>query len=94
MNSLSIEEKLSLDKFVVDDGNAHIVLDKAKCAACRTKPCVMVCPASLYKQEAGGEISFDFAGCLECGSCRVACPAGAITWNHPRATFGVFYRYG
>ncbi|MDH7479765.1 MAG: ferredoxin family protein, partial [Syntrophomonadaceae bacterium] len=42
-----------------------------------------------------GEISFDCAGCLECGTCRVVCPRpGAIEWNYPRGGFGIVYRYG
>jgi ferredoxin like protein len=94
MKAMGIEQKLGIDKFVVDEGNPHIVLDMEKCRDCDLRPCIMACPASLYKAEDGGGISFDFAGCLECGSCRVVCPNGALSWNHPRPTFGIFYRYG
>lgn len=91
---MSIEEKLGKDKFVVDDSNAHIKIDKTICRECKTKPCIVACPASLYSLK-NGEISFDYAGCLECGTCRVICPyPGAIEWNYPEATFGVIFRYG
>ena len=43
-----------------------------------------------------GEISFDYAGCLECGTCRVVCPrsAEALKWSYPRGGFGVQFRFG
>ena len=90
----SPEELLSLDKFNIDEGEPHIVLDKTICATCVDKPCLVVCPAVLYTMK-GDEISFDYAGCLECGTCRVMCKnKGIIKWQYPRGTFGVIFRYG
>ncbi|NPV74148.1 MAG: ferredoxin family protein, partial [Pelotomaculum sp.] len=41
------------------------------------------------------EVNFDYAGCLECGTCRAVCPKeGAIAWGYPRGGFGVSFRYG
>ncbi|HOV79032.1 MAG TPA: hypothetical protein PK728_02920, partial [Bacillota bacterium] len=50
----------------------------------------------LYTVKEGeSEISFDYAGCLECGTCRAVCPKkGAIDWRYPRGGFGINYRYG
>ena len=95
MKRLSIEQLLGLDKFVVDDDEAHISVNKGICASCRPKPCTWACPAGLYTLK-DGEISFDYAGCLECGTCRVVCPqaGAAITWKYPRGSFGVSFRYG
>jgi ferredoxin like protein len=92
---LSIEQLLGIDKFVVDDEEAHIVLNKEYCASCITKPCTRACPAGLYKLQ-DGAISFDYAGCLECGTCRVVCPksAEAIVWKYPRGGFGIQFRFG
>jgi ferredoxin like protein len=90
----SPEELLGLNKFTVDEGHPHIILDKTICAKCEEKPCLVVCPAVLYTLK-GGEINFDYAGCLECGTCRVMCKnKGIIGWNYPRGTFGVAFRYG
>ena len=90
----SPEELLGLNKFSVDEGHPHIILDKAICAKCEDKPCLVVCPAVLYTLK-GGEINFDYAGCLECGTCRAVCPKkGAIDWRYPRGGFGINYRYG
>ncbi len=95
MKRLSIEQLLGLNKFVVDDEEAHITVNKQICSTCRSKPCTVACPAGLYSIK-DGELSFDCAGCLECGTCRVVCPkAGtAIEWRYPRGGFGVHFRYG
>lgn len=88
-------ELLSLNKFNVDEDMPHIELDKAICAKCADKPCLYVCPAVLYKPEKDGTVSFDYAGCLECGTCRVMCKnKGIVKWLYPRGTFGVNFRYG
>jgi len=96
MKRLSIEQLLGIDKFAVDDEHAHIVLNREICASCADKPCTFACPAGLYTVKEGeSEISFDYAGCLECGTCRAVCPKkGAIDWRYPRGGFGINYRYG
>jgi ferredoxin like protein len=92
---LSAAELLSKNKFNVDEEEAHIVIDKTICAQCSEKPCLYVCPAVLYKLNKNGEMSFDYAGCLECGTCRVMCKdKGIVKWIYPRGTFGVIYRQG
>ena len=94
----SPEELLGLDKFNVDEEEPHIVIDKEICAKCVDKPCLYVCSALCYKKTEGGEIQFDHAGCLECGTCRVVCHSlgngGVIKWEYPRSTFGVQFRVG
>ncbi len=95
MKRLGIEQLLGVNKYAVDNEEAHIVLNKKICAACEDKPCVYACPAGLYTLKGDGEISFDYAGCLECGTCRIICPMeGAINWQYPRGGFGINYRYG
>lgn len=93
MKKQSIEERLGTNKFSVDEGMAHIVLDKSICAQCANKPCVKACPAGLYVPQGDG-VSFDFAGCLECGTCRVVCVLKGLRWEYPRGTFGIEFRYG
>jgi len=95
INKTEAAELLSLNRFNVDEEEPHIVLDKNICRNCDEKPCLYVCPAVLYKLDKNGEISFDYAGCLECGTCRVACRNnGIVEWKYPRGTFGISYRYG
>lgn len=93
MKKQSIEERLGFNKFSVDDGNPHIVLDKTICAGCKSKACVKGCPAGLYVPD-GDVVKFDSAGCLECGTCRVICLPKGLKWEYPRGTFGVAFRYG
>jgi len=88
------DELLGLDKFAVDEDNPHVVIDKEKCIKCTEKPCLVVCPAKLYKLGQDGQIQFDYAGCLECGTCRVMCPHKALDWKYPQGTFGVSFRFG
>lgn len=86
-------ELLSLNKFNVDENEPHIVLNKGICAECVAKPCLVVCPAVLYTLDQNNQICFDYAGCLECGTCRTMCKNKGITkWQYPTGTFGVIYR--
>ena len=56
---------------------------------------VRVCPAALYKERADGSRSFDYAGCLECGTCRIACEGTILKkWENPQPGMGVMYRFG
>ncbi|MCL1916256.1 MAG: ferredoxin family protein [Desulfovibrionaceae bacterium] len=93
---MNVEQKLSQNKFVVDEGNPHIVTHQEKMDPAAVKALTMVCPAGLYTQDDSGKLVFEVAGCLECGTCRVAMAhlPGALEWNHPRASFGVQFRYG
>ncbi|MDR3074361.1 MAG: ferredoxin family protein [Deltaproteobacteria bacterium] len=93
---MQVEQKLSINKFVVDEGHPHIVIDQEKMDEAAVKALTMVCPAGLYTLDDNGRLIFEFAGCLECGTCRVAVQhkADCMEWNHPRPSFGVQYRYG
>jgi ferredoxin like protein len=94
MNRISVAEKLSVNKYELDEGVPHISVDNAICQEqCQLKPCLFVCPANVYTEQ-NGEIMVDWAGCLECGTCKVACPTEALHWEYPRGGFGVIYRHG
>ncbi|WP_196611061.1 ferredoxin family protein [Pectinatus brassicae] len=94
IKKLSTDELLGINKFFVDEDNPHIVIDKDKCSDCKEKACLYVCPAGLYTIK-NDNITFDYAGCLECGTCRTVCTAEGITkWAYPKGTFGVEFRYG
>jgi len=86
---------IGLNRYEVDEDRPHIVLDKEACRRCEEKPCLYVCPAVLYRLDNNGGIAFDYAGCLECGTCRTVCRnKGIVSWIYPRGTFGVNFRYG
>jgi ferredoxin like protein len=91
---MTIDDKLGLDVFYTDEGNPHIEIDEDYDAQRDIDRLIMACPAGLYAQE-GGRITFNYEGCLECGTCRVLSGGKVIkSWNHPRGSKGVEYRAG
>jgi len=93
---LSLTDKLGRDVFKIDGEQPHIRIDHKVCRSeCSTRPCLYVCPAKLYTyRPEKDEIFVDYEGCLECGTCLIVCREGALTWEYPRAGFGVQYRFG
>lgn len=78
------------------DAESHILIDADVCRArCKERPCLRVCPAALYEWNAEADrMVVEHAGCLECGTCLVACRHDALSWEYPKGGFGVQYRYG
>ncbi len=94
MTPMSIPEKLAIDKFELDEGHPHIIINHDVCRKlCKNKACLFVCPAKLYSEQ-NGDVIVEWAGCLECGTCQVACEPQALAWEYPRGGFGIHYRYG
>ncbi len=94
-SAVSIDGYLALNKYEVDEETAHIELVDDPSDAEFDK-LVMVCPAALYKRNPDtGAKTFDYAGCLECGTCRIACGDTIIAkWANPGPAMGVEYRFG
>jgi len=91
---MTIEEKLALDAFKTDK-ESHILIDNNTCASCTLRPCLFVCPAHLYAlNEETNEMTVEYAGCLECGTCLIACSKEALSWSYPRGEYGIQYRFG
>ena len=42
----------------------------------------------MYPEQAR-RIGLDYAGCLECGTCRLVCDSDNVDWNYPRGGFGI-----
>lgn len=92
--TVNVDEYLAANKYEVDEQNAHIELVEDPDPSEFDK-LIMVCPAALYKRSEDGSISFDYAGCLECGTCRIACGDTIVRkWVNPGPTMGVQYRFG
>jgi ferredoxin like protein len=91
---MKVEEKIALNA-IKNDRESHITLNQGQCARCEERWCIAVCPGHLYSHNSEtGEMVVEFAGCLECGSCKIACIRGSVTWDYPRGECGVQYRYG
>lgn len=93
-DTVNVDQYLSVNKFDVDEECAHIELVDRPSEAEFLK-LTKVCPAGLYKLDKTNGPTFDYAGCLECGTCRVACGTTIVEkWRYPRPTMGVEYRLG
>ena len=91
---MNIEAKLGLNVFKIDT-ESHIAINQEICQAkCQLRPCLHVCPANVYTLDQESRVQAAFEGCLECGTCLIACPHEALTWHYPNAGFGVQYRFG
>lgn len=94
-SALNVDEKLSMNKYYVDEENPHIVLKKGSIDQMEYLKLVLACPAGLYKIGEDGNYHFDYAGCLECGTCRVLCGSSILQkWEFPLGTQGIEYRWG
>lgn len=58
--TVRVDEKLAVDKFNVDEGNAHIAVVESPDASEFAK-LQLCCPAGLYQRGDEGEFLFDYA---------------------------------
>jgi len=87
----NLEDALNANVWDVDE-SPHIEVDTEKCVTCKTRPCISFCPAHCFTL-LGEKMLYSYEGCLECGTCRVVCPAKEITWKYPLSGRGVQYRF-
>jgi len=90
---MGLKAKLGLNVFKPGK-EAHIKIKPGMEKDPRLKRAVLVCPAGLYRENEAGEIEFTIDGCLECGTCRLACGTEVLDWNYPEGDTGVQYRFG
>jgi ferredoxin like protein len=91
----TVVERLNVNVYNLDEEKSHIVLDQSVARRTGTgRLLVRVCPAHVYAEEADGNISIEYAACLECGTCLAVAAPGALTWRYPRGGFGIAYREG
>lgn len=89
----SMKAKLGLNVFK-HSSHPHIKIvpgaEKDECL----KKAVYVCPAGLYSVNDAGMVTLDLDGCLECGTCRIACGPDVLDWYYPDGGSGVQFRCG
>ena len=91
--NVNVDAYLAVNKYSPDE-EAHIELVEDPDTEEFMK-LVRVCPAALYKVDEDGVKSFDYAGCLECGTCRIMCGDTIVQkWVNPAPSCGVQYRFG
>ena len=60
------------------------MIDVEKCrTVCTQRACLQVCPADLYELSDQGDMTVNWEGCLECGTCLICCDAQALRWHLP-----------
>lgn len=72
------------------EGEGAIASDQAKfltrpCMHCEDPPCVKVCPVGATYQDEEGIVRQNYARCIGCRLCTVACPYGVryFNWYEP-----------
>ena len=93
---LTLDARLGLDKYEIDEEQSHIQVDQERCKSCTPRPCLTVCPACVY-QWVDDHVAVRYENCLECGTCQIACDNDGnkgITWQNPQGGFGILFRYG
>jgi ferredoxin like protein len=96
LEPLTIDQRLGLNRYVIDRENNHISINQFLCQDCLSKPCLTFCPAQVYYLSEN-HIATRYENCLECGTCQIACRTwgkGGIEWRNPQGGFGISYRYG
>jgi ferredoxin like protein len=90
---VNVKEKLGWDTIKVDEGK-HISVDQVVCKSCKGRYCLHVCPAQVYTLDKENLVVLDLDGCLECGTCLIACTPKSISWKYPQGGFGVQFKCG
>ena len=95
VENASIEDRLYTVKYR-DSGESHLgVLDPEVCTdSCETFECMYVCPAAVWEVEPGELPTINYENCLECGSCRFACPYANVEWSYPKTGSRVSFKQG
>ncbi|MGI6549388.1 MAG: ferredoxin family protein [Syntrophomonadales bacterium] len=89
----SLKAKLGVNVFKPDK-ERHINIRPGCEKDPRLKAAILVCPAGLYSMNDRGEVELDIDGCLECGTCRIACGPEVLDWYYPNGESGVQFRFG
>ena len=92
MSRSRITERLAHNVYHVDN-QPHIRVRPDLCSTCDYQACVYICPAGCFEY-VESRIVFSYEGCLECGSCLIACEKKGLEWDYPRGGHGVSYQEG
>lgn len=95
MTKQSMTDKLFTIRYKCDD-DSHLKIKEAEaCIRCKDKSCNTFCPAEVYEWDGERKTTHvAFENCVECGTCRIACPSDNISWVYPKGGYGISYRFG
>jgi ferredoxin like protein len=89
----SLKEKLGKDVFK-PGADRHIGIRPGLEQDPRLRRAVLLCPSGLYALGDDGAVTLTLEGCLECGTCRIACGPEVLEWTYPPGGAGVQFRFG
>jgi len=92
-DSEELKSKLGLDVFK-PGGEPHIKIRPGMEKDPRLQQAIKICPAGLYSTADKGGVVLNIDGCLECGTCRIACGTDVLEWRYPEGGTGVQFRFG
>ena len=92
---LTLADKLYRTKYEPDAAHPHIKVDEGRLRQAKGRKLLKICPAEVYKQDPNdpAKVTVSHENCLECGTCRQACPFDGIEWKYPEGGKGLKYRY-
>jgi ferredoxin like protein len=88
-----VKTKLGLNVFK-EGSEFHIKIREGMGKDVRLKKAITLCPAGLYSENENGEVVISVDGCLECGTCLIACGPDLLDWHYPAGGSGVQFRFG
>ncbi len=89
-----MQNRLEHTNFELDE-TTHIEINQDAIRASKIGDALIrICPANVYSYAPNGDLISEYAGCLECGTCRQIAPEGALIWHYPNGGFGVDYQQG
>nr|WP_197970097.1 4Fe-4S dicluster domain-containing protein [Paenibacillus sp. URB8-2] len=95
MSQQGITDRLFTIRYKCDETSHLKIKNERLCMDCSTKSCTFICPSDVYEwNDEQKRPTISFENCLECGTCRIACPSENIDWTYMRGGYGIAYRYG
>lgn len=91
--TLNLKAKLGLNVFKEIE-HFHIEINPGREDDSRLLYGVLTCPAGLYSVNDESKVELSVDGCLECGTCKIACGDEVLSWRYPKGASGVQYRFG
>lgn len=91
----SITDRLFSIRYKCDTVSHLTIIDGDACIRCEHKDCTYFCPADVYEWHPEKQFtSIAYENCVECGTCRLACPHDNVGWVYPKGGYGITYRFG
>lgn len=90
-----VADKLFTIRYKCDEQSHLIIKAQDTCLKCESKACNFFCPSDVYEwDKLLKKTDVAYENCIECGTCRIACPHDNIEWVYPKGGHGITYKFG